>query len=250
MLELHGVFAGYGKRTVLQDVTLTLARGELLAVVGANGCGKSTLLKTALGLLPPKKGSILLDGTPIEKMRRQEIAVRLSYLSQGRALPDVTVMELALLGRYPHAGHPFGYGARDRAIALDALTRMGLASYVDEPIARLSGGMRQKAYLAMALAQEAQGILLDEPTSSLDVGSTLALMHSLRALATEGHAVCAVLHDLPLAFTYAHRVAVMQDGALLAVGEPADPTVLSAVTDALGVSLVYHPDAGWSYRIG
>lgn len=247
MLELRRVSVGYGKRAVLHDLSLSLMRGELLAVIGPNGCGKSTLLKTALGLLAPKKGSILLDGMSLEKMRRGEIAKKLSYLSQGRAVPDMTVRELVLLGRYPHTGHPFGYGRADMAIANAAISRMQLSSHADEPISRLSGGMRQKAYLAMALAQEAEGILLDEPTSSLDIGSTVILMQTLRTLATEGHTICAVLHDLPLAFTYAHRVAVMKDGALLAVGEPADPAVLSATEYALGVSLAHHPDTGWSY---
>lgn len=249
MLDLKSVSVGYGKQTVLCDLSLTLVRGEFLAVIGPNGCGKSTLLKTALGLLPLKKGEILLDGTHLGQMRRREISRRLSYLSQGRVTPDMTVTELVLLGRYSHTGRPFGYGKTDRAIASDALARMGLAPHANAPLSLLSGGMRQKAYLAMALAQEADGIFLDEPTSSLDVGSTVTLMQTLRTLATEGHAICAVLHDLPLAFTYAHRVAVMKDGALLAVGEPADLAVLSATEYALGVSLAHHPDTGWSYHM-
>lgn len=250
MLTLENVTVGYGRTPVLTDVSLTLRRGELLVLVGPNGCGKSTLLKTALGLLPPEKGRVTLEGVPLTSHARREIALRLSYLPQESRVPDLTVAQLVLTGRYPHTRYPHVYTDADRIAAERALARLGLSSLADVPLSRLSGGTRKKAYLAMTLAQEAEGLLLDEPTASLDVSSAVSLLSDLRALAEEGRAVLAVLHDLPLAFTFADRVAVLSEGKLVACDTPAALFRADAAPRVFGTSLGYSEEAGYFYRLG
>lgn len=250
MLTLENVTVGYGRAPVLRDLSLTLRRGEVLALVGPNGCGKSTLLKTALGLLPPQSGGVLLNGTPIAALSRRDIARRLSYLAQESTVPDLTVAQLALAGRYPHTRYPHVYTDADRAVAERALLRVGISHLADEPLSRLSGGTRKKAYLAMTLAQEAEGLLLDEPTASLDVASAVSLLSDLRVLAGEGRAVLTVLHDLPLAFTFADRVAILFEGKLVACDTPTALFRADAVTRVFGTALGYTEDAGYFYRLG
>lgn len=247
MLEMKNVFAGYGKTQVLKNLSLSLEKGEFMAVVGPNGCGKSTLLKTALGICPAE-GSITVGGEPITVQKRTRIAQRLSYLSQTRQVPQMTVESLVLCGRYPHLDYPRRYGVRDREIAEAAIAQMGLSHVASQPLYALSGGMRQKAYLAMTLAQHTEGILLDEPTSALDVGSALSLMSTLRSLTREGRAVMAVLHDLPLAFRFADRVAVMKEGSVIACAAPKELLGTGAIKDAFGVTIDYREDAGYFYR--
>lgn len=249
MLELVNVTVGYGKTSVLRDVSLTLRRGEVLALVGPNGSGKSTLLKTALGLLSSTAGGVTVDGTPIAALSRRDVALRLSYLSQEGSVPDLTVRELVLTGRYPHIRYPHVYREEDIAIAERSLARVGLSLVADEPLSRLSGGTRKKAYLAMTLAQEAQTLLLDEPIASLDVTSAVSFLSSLRALSAEGRAVLAVLHDLPLAFRFADRVAILSEGRIVACDTPRVLVATDAVERVFGTPLSYSEEAGYFYRL-
>ncbi len=220
MLEIKGLSAGYGSRSVLQDVSVGFERGALTCVIGVNGCGKSTLLKTAVRILSPMSGEITVDGKHAKKMSRREYAQRVSYLSQGREVPSMTVEQLVLHGRFPHLGFLGRYTKEDRSVAREAMERMGLMSFAQASLSELSGGMRQTAYLAMALAGNADYILLDEPTTYLDVAHQLSLMRTLGELAKEGKGIVAVSHDLPMAFSYAHRVVVMTEGRVAAVDTP------------------------------
>lgn len=249
MLELVNVTVGYGKEPVLKDVSLTLRQGEVLALVGPNGSGKSTLLKTALGLLSPTAGSVMIDGTPTAALSRRDVALHLSYLSQEGSVPDLTVRELVLTGRHPHTRYPHVYREEDRAIAERSIARVGLSYVADEPLFRLSGGTRKKAYLAMTLAQEAETLLLDEPIASLDVTSAVSFLSSLRALAAEGRAVLAVLHDLPLAFRFADRVVLLSEGRIVACDTPKALVAENAVERVFGTPLAFREEAGYFYRI-
>lgn len=213
MVEIKHLSAGYGEKTILHDVSITFPAGTVTAVVGPNGCGKSTLLKTIAGLLPPTSGEVLA-----EEPRAQHVA----YLPQSRRLPEMTASRLVLHGRFPWLGWPRRYRAEDYAIAQKAMERLGVAEFADTPLSELSGGTRQKCYLAMLLAQDAPTILLDEPTSFLDIAHQLRLMELCRELAAEGRALVLVLHDLPLALQYADRVAVLDGGRLLALGTPGE----------------------------
>ena len=212
MLELRNVTAGYGEKLILHDISLDFPPGTVTAILGPNGSGKSTLLKAAAGLLPIASGAVLA-----EEPRARHVA----YLPQSRRVPEMTVRQLVLQGRYPWLGWPRRYGEKDHELARRAMERLEVAGLADRPLAELSGGTRQKCYLAMTLAQDTEVLLLDEPTSFLDPAHQLRLMALCRSVAAGGKAVAVVLHDLPLALRFADRVAVMDAGRLLMVESPA-----------------------------
>lgn len=228
MLEIKKLSAGYGEKTVLHDISITFPAGTVTAITGPNGCGKSTLLKCVAGLIPPTSGEIL-----VEEPRSQHIA----YLPQSRRLPEMTAGRLVLHGRFPWLGWPRRYRPEDHAAAKAAMERLGVAEFADAPLSELSGGTRQKCYLAMALAQNAPTILLDEPTSYLDIAHQLRFLELCRELAAEGKAVAVVLHDLPLALQYADRIAVMDAGRILALGTPEEVMSTDILQSTFGVQI-------------
>lgn len=239
MVKLKEISAGYGEKTVLQNISMDFPPGTVTAIVGPNGCGKSTLLKTAAGLLPITAGEI-----DVEEPRSQHIA----YSPQSRAMPEMTAGRLVLHGRFPWLSWPRRYRAEDEAAARAAMERLGVAELADTPLAELSGGTRQKVYLAMALAQGADTLLLDEPTSFLDIGHQLQLMALCRELAAEGKALAVVLHDLPLALGYADLVAVMDAGQLLALDTPGAILSSGLLDRVFGVRVLQIPTpAGMQY---
>ena len=220
MIEVKNLCAGYRGEDVLRGVTLAFRPGEVLALLGPNGCGKSTLLKAALGMIDKAGGEVLLNGVPLEKLSRREIAQSAAFLTQSRNTPVISALRMVLHGRFPYLSYPRRYGREDYAIARGALARVGAAQYENRNVGELSGGQRQSVYLAMALAQQTQTIFMDEPTTYLDIAHQLALMEMAHALAREGRAVVLVLHDLPLALRMADRIAVLQDGCVAACGTP------------------------------
>ena len=228
MVELRNLTAGYGEKTILRDISLTFSPGTVTAILGVNGCGKSTLLKAAAGLIPLQGGEVLTD-----EPRARNIA----YLPQTRRLPELTAGRLVLHGRFPWLGWPRTYRPADHAAARKAMERLGVAQFADTPMSQLSGGTRQKIYLAMALAQEAPTILLDEPTSFLDPAHQLRFLELCRSLAAEGRAVAAVLHDLPLALRFADRLAVLDGGRLIALGTPDEIMSTDILQKTFGVQI-------------
>ena len=245
MLDLKNITAGYGKKTVINNVSFAFPEGKLLSLIGANGSGKSTLLKTAVGILPPLSGEITIDKSPASEMTRQEIARKIAYLPQSRSIPDMTVRQMVLHGRFPHLGYPRRYGEKDREIADRALMQTGLSDLADMPLSALSGGMRQNACIAMALAQDTDYIMLDEPTTFLDVSNGLEVMKILRELADGGKGVAAVMHDLPLAFKCSDAVAVLKNGGIAACGTPEQICASGIVRDIFGVGLRYCADGDY-----
>lgn len=239
MLKIDTISVGYGKEPVLRGVSLAVDAGEILAVVGRNGSGKSTLLKSCAGILPITDGEILLDGTPLASLSRTAIAKRISYLAQGRDIPDMTVGQLVLHGRFPHLCYPRRYTEKDRAIADAAMETMGIADLFDRPLATLSGGMRQNAYIAMALAQDTACILLDEPTTYLDIAHQIELMRTLRALADAGKTIVLILHDLPLAFSFSDRIAVLKSGRIALCDTPLAVSGSGILEQVFGTKLCY-----------
>jgi len=232
MLELRNISAGYGKQTVLDGVTASFEKGKLTSVVGVNGCGKSTLLKATLGILPLTNGKISVDGQDLHSLDRNTIAKKIAYLSQGKSTSDMTVEQMVLHGRFPHLSYPRRYTSRDREIARQAMKVVGISEFAHRSLATLSGGMRQNAYLAMALAQDTDYILLDEPTTYLDVAHQLALMKLLRGLADAGKGIITVMHDLPLAFDFSDEILVLEKGRAKMQTAPAalcDTSVLQEV---------------------
>ena len=220
MIEVTGLNVGYFGRKVLFDISLIIPRGKITVIVGPNGCGKSTLLKALCGILPAESGSITIDQKKIEEYRRTMLARQIAYLAQSRNVPDITAGQLVLHGRFPYLSYPRRYSKNDLQIAHDAMERLGITELADTSLKTLSGGMRQKVYIAMALAQNTQTVLLDEPTTFLDVSHQLQLLDNVRFLCQEGKTVVMVLHDLPMALKTADQLIVMKDGKVYAQGNP------------------------------
>ena len=248
MLELKRVSAGYPGRMVLEDVSLTIRPGKVLVLLGPNGCGKSTLLRTIPGLLPALGGEILLDGKPLGGYSPRETARRISYLPQSRPVPSITARRMALHGRFPYLSYPRRYRREDHEAVDQALELADASALVDRALPELSGGQRQKVYLAMALAQETETILMDEPTTYLDVRHQLEVLALARRLAAEGRAVVLVLHDLCLALSMADETAVLAKGRLLALGPPEEVYQSKILERIMGVRLDRAAGPrGWRY---
>lgn len=239
MLEIKNLSAGYGGSEVLSDVSLKIEKGALTSLIGINGCGKSTLLKTALGLIKPYRGTVTLDGTSVPEEKRRETAKRIAYLSQGKTVPDMTVAHLVLQGRFPYLKYPRSYTKEDVEISERAMKKLDITHLAKKELSSLSGGMRQCAYIAMALAQETDYILLDEPMTYLDVSHQLELMRILRALASEGKGIVTVMHDLPMAFDFSDRIAVLDRGSIVMDGKPSEIYGDGRIEEIFGVRLKY-----------
>ena len=237
MIELKNLSAGYGRRVVLRGVSMELTPGRVLALLGPNGCGKSTLLRTMAGLLPLQGGEVLLDGAALGNYAPRQAAQKIAFLPQSRTAPNITVRRLALHGRFPYLGYPRRYGREDYAAVDRALRQADALDLADRPLPELSGGQRQKVYLAMALAQETETILMDEPTTYLDIRHQLEVLALVRRLAAEGRAVVLALHDLCLALTAADDVAVLGEGRLLALGGPEEIYQNKILERVMGVRL-------------
>lgn len=220
MLDLKNVHAGYGKQDILNGINLSFAKGKLTCIIGVNGSGKSTLLKAAVGIIPISSGTVLVDGQNIANLKRNSIAKKIAYLAQGKNIPDMTVEQMVLHGRFPYLNYPGRYTSNDKEIAFFAIERVGLKAYANKPLYTLSGGMRQNAYIAMALAQNTDYILLDEPTTYLDIAHQIKLMNILQSLAKDGKGIISVMHDLPLAFNNSDELVIIENGTVAAQATP------------------------------
>jgi iron complex transport system ATP-binding protein len=227
------------RREVLRSVDLTLARGELVALVGTNGSGKTTLLRLLTGVLQPDAGSVRFDGRPLAEWRRGELARRVTVLPQQLDLPvGFRVAELVEMGRAPHARRLFASTEADARAVARALADADALELADRYAEELSGGERQRLLVAMALAQEPDLLLLDEPTLHLDLAHQVALLAAIRRLRDQrGLTVLAVLHDLNLAAAFAPRVAVLDEGRVVADGPPADVLTPDLVRRVFGVAV-------------
>jgi iron complex transport system ATP-binding protein len=245
-LALEGVALARGERAVLAGASLTLAYGEVLVLAGRNGAGKTTLLRVATGLAAPSAGRVLLEGRELRAFTRREIARALALVPQDTAVPfPFTVEEIVLLGRAPHLS-AFGFESReDRRIAGACLERLGIGGLATRSIQELSGGERQLAMIARALAQTPRILLLDEPVAHLDLAHRLALEELLRDLAREGKAALLVSHDLAGAARAADRVALLAAGRILAVGSVREALRPELLREAFGVDAqLVETDAG------
>ncbi len=232
-LEAENLAFGYPGKPVGQGVDLAVGGGEVVCLLGPNGAGKTTLFKTLLGLLPAQGGRVLLDGRPLPGMARAEIARRIAYVPQAHAAHfPYRVQDMVLMGRTAHLGPFASPGAADHAAALAALRMLGIEALAEADYTRISGGQRQLALIARALAQAAPLIVMDEPTASLDFGNQALVLRQVRALAAEGYGIVLSTHAPDHAFACATWVALLHAGALLAQGPPATiltPTRLETV---------------------
>lgn len=237
MIRLHNVSAGYGGKAVIHDISLLLEPGKVTAVIGPNGCGKSTLLKTITGILPVTDGNVLFHDIPSPQLSPTETARQVAYLPQNRHVPDISALSMVLHGRFPYLSFPRRYRPEDYEAARRALDWVGLADLEQESMYRLSGGMQQGVFLAMALAQDTETILMDEPMTFLDIAHQLRTLELARQLAAQGKAVVMVLHDLSQALSVADTVAVMERGHLRCVSTPEALFAGTTLTEVFGVEV-------------
>ncbi len=243
-VAFDGISVGFGDRTVLEQVDLRIGAGELVVLAGVNGCGKSTLLRLAGGSLTPGGGRVLLHGRDVGDYRPRELARQLAVLHQhAPAVPGLTVRQLVRQGRYPHRG-PIGMlrGAEDE-ICRDSMAEVGVLEFADREVDTLSGGERQRVRLALALAQQTPILLLDEPTTHLDVRHQLEMLDLVvRVHARRELTVVIVLHDLAQAARYAHRLVVIHEGRIAADGPPAEVVTPNLLHDVFEVHARLVPD--------
>lgn len=222
-LETRRLTLAYDGPVIVDDVTLAIPPGRITVLVGRNGCGKSTLLRALARLMKPRGGAVYLDGTAIFGLPTKEVARRLGILPQGPVAPEgLTVRELVAQGRYPHQGWFEQWSAEDERVVERALALTGMAELAARPVDALSGGQRQKAWIAMALAQDTAILLLDEPTTFLDLAHQMEVLDLLAELdRTEGRTTVMVLHDLNQACRYADHLVALKAGRVVVQGEPA-----------------------------
>ena len=238
VLALADVTFGYDARAVVRGVSLTVARGELVALVGPNGAGKTTVARLAAGLVPPRGGTARIDGRDPATTARREVAQRLAYLPQRYELAfPFTALEVVMMGRYARQRGPGLDSAADEAAARAALARCDVAALAERRFDALSGGERRRVVLAQALCQGAEAIILDEPTAALDPAHAIAVAQALADERARGAAVLIVTHDLDLAARYADRIVAMAAGAVVADAAPAAVLADARVQAAFGVTL-------------
>ncbi|MCM2398053.1 ABC transporter ATP-binding protein [Rhizobium sp. S95] len=223
-LSTSAITLAYRDRPIIRDLDIAIAEGSFSVIVGANGSGKSTLLKALARLLKPETGSVLLDGQAITTLPSVEIARRIGLLPQTAEAPEgITVADLVARGRYPHQTFFRQWSRQDETVVAAAMQAAGIAELADRAVDTLSGGQCQRAWIAMVLAQETPILLLDEPTTFLDMAHQADLLDLLQHLNTDmGRTVIAVLHDLNQAFRYATHIIAMREGTVVAEGRPAD----------------------------
>ena len=251
MVEIRDLHAGYNGGDVLRGIDLSIPAGAITVIIGPNGCGKSTLLKAIAGIHPPRAGGIRLDGTELVGLPPRETARQVAYLAQSRQVPEITAERLVLHGRFPYLSYPRRYRREDLAIARRAMEIMGIHDLAQRRLDTLSGGQRQKVYIAMALAQDTPVVLMDEPTTYLDIAHQLQMMEEARLLAGAGKTVVLVLHDIALALKRADHLVVLRDGSVLAAGGAEAVFESGCLEKAFGIRVLRTPSPdGWQYYYG
>jgi iron complex transport system ATP-binding protein len=243
-LETQGLVLAYGDLPVVDDLSVAIPDGRITVIVGANGCGKSTLLRGMARLVSPVRGAVLLDGKSVHHTPSKEVARVLGLLPQAPVAPEgITVAELVGRGRYPHQGWFRHWGPADDEAVAHALASTGTTELADRRIEDMSGGQRQRVWIAMALAQETDLLLLDEPTTYLDLAHQIDVLDLLTDLnAQRGTTIVLVMHDLNLACRYADHMIAMAGGAVAAQGRPADVVTRELVQQVFGLDSVVVED--------
>jgi iron complex transport system ATP-binding protein len=243
-LRAKNLTLGYSDVDIVRDLDVVIPDGRITVIVGANACGKSTLLRGLARLLRPRSGQVILDGKSVHDLKSIDVAKVLGLLPQSPVAPDgITVGDLVGRGRYPHQGWFRQWSAEDDQAVTAALEATGTADLAGRNIAELSGGQRQRVWVAMALAQDTDLLLLDEPTTFLDINHQVELLDLLTDLNREsGKTIVIVLHDLNLACRYADHIIAMKQGAILAEGPPIDVIDSAVVTEVFGLACEVVPD--------
>jgi iron complex transport system ATP-binding protein len=216
MISLKNVTAGYNNMEIIKNINISFEEGTITTIIGKNGCGKTTLLKTSSNLLKPMSGEVILDvqkkNLHLSTMKNTDIAHHISYLPQSKEVPNITIYNLVMHGRFPYLNFSRIPQKSDKKIVDEAIELMGLGQYKNCNLQELSGGQRQKSFIAMVLAQNTDIIFLDEPTTYLDINHQLEIIETVKNLKKLGKTIVMVLHDLNLAFSCSDKICLMDDG--------------------------------------
>ncbi|MEU4979852.1 ABC transporter ATP-binding protein [Streptomyces sp. NPDC021969] len=235
-LAARAVTVGYGARSVIDGLDVAIPPGVITTIIGPNGCGKSTLLRTLSRLLRPTGGTVVLDGEDIAALRTRDVAKKLGLLPQAPVAPEgLTVSDLVARGRHPHQSWLRQWSSDDADVVRRALAMTGVSDLADRPVDSLSGGQRQRVWISMTLAQGTDLLLLDEPTTYLDLAHAVDVLDLVDDLHESGRTVVMVLHDLNLAARYSDNLVVMREGAILAQGHPRDVITATLLHEAFGL---------------
>ncbi|MFD5237035.1 ABC transporter ATP-binding protein [Streptomyces tendae] len=235
-LAARGITVGYGARSVIDGLDVAIPSGVITTIIGPNGCGKSTLLRSLSRLLRPTGGTVVLDGEDIAALKTREVAKKLGLLPQAPVAPEgLTVSDLVARGRHPHQSWLRQWSSDDADVVRRALAMTGVSDLADRPVDSLSGGQRQRVWISMTLAQGTDLLLLDEPTTYLDLAHAVDVLDLVDDLHESGRTVVMVLHDLNLATRYSDNLVVMREGAILAQGHPRDVITADLLHEAFGL---------------
>lgn len=246
-LTARALSAGYGERQIIEELDLDIPDGGFTAIIGPNGCGKSTLLRSLVRLIRPASGAILLDGESIASIRTKELARQIGLLPQTSIAPDgITVIDLVTRGRHPHQSAMKRWSLEDERAVRSALEETRLTEFSDRVVDQLSGGQRQRVWIAMALAQETPILLLDEPTTYLDISHQIDVLDLCAKLQRQGRTLVAVLHDLNQAARYSTHLVAMKEGQVVAQGAPEEVVTAGLLQDVFGVGarVILDPETG------
>ncbi|WP_394939670.1 ABC transporter ATP-binding protein [Psychromicrobium sp. YIM B11713] len=247
-LRAEGVSLGYERRLIIEGLSIDIAPGAVTAIIGPNGCGKSTLLRGLGRLLKPSAGEVQLDGKPIGSISTRQVATRLSILPQNPSAPaGLTVSDLVSRGRHPRQRWYQQFSRADESVIREALEATDIADLAEVPIEELSGGQQQRAWISMVLAQQSEILLLDEPTTYLDLAHQVEVLQLVSRLNRElGRTIVMVLHDISLAARYADHMVAMKGGRIVASGTPAEVVTEEHLLEIFGLeaSVVTEPMAG------
>lgn len=242
-LQAQQIDVGYGERTVIESLDIDIPTGSFTVIIGPNGCGKSTLLRSLARLITPRAGHVLLDGADIAQRKSKDVARTIGLLPQSSIAPEgITVIDLVTRGRHPHQSIMKRWSRHDEQAVATALERTGLTDLTTRVVDELSGGQRQRVWIAMALAQETPLLLLDEPTTYLDIAHQIDVLNLCSRLQREGRTLVAVLHDLNQATRYATHLVAVKGGQIVAQGDPRTIVTQSLMADVFGVQAQVVPD--------
>ena len=249
----NGIYAGYDNKLIIEDMNLSIPSGKFSVLIGPNGCGKSTLLKSFARLLSPLKGNILLDGNPICELPTKQLAKKVGLLPQSPIVPaGITVADLVARGRFPYQ-NLFGQLTKaDYEAISSAMCAMGITELADKQVDSLSGGQRQRVWIALTLAQDTDILLLDEPTTYLDIAYQVEILDCLAKLnEIKKVTIVAILHDINLSIRYADHIFAMKKGKLVASGNPKDIITPELMQEIYGMdsSIIIDPETGDPYVI-
>ena len=237
MIDIKDLRVSYEGTEILHGVDAHFPKGKISVVIGPNGSGKSTTIKALIRLEEADSGTMEMEGEPLSSFTQTELARKMAYIPQGRNVPDITVSRMVMHGRFPYLSYPRRYRPEDHQKVRQALEWVGLTELADRKMEQLSGGQRQKVYLAMALAQDTDVILMDEPTTYLDIRNQFELLDRARILADEGKTVIMILHDLESVLRYADHVVLLDAGKVTASGTAQEVLASDALKQAFGVEL-------------